>query len=408
MLIRDWDHQQSNSTTDDTDDERRTKGINFFSHGNYSLTHQHWIQQAESAGSFDVHDTQGPESGHKLSMHLTAARVRHLQPNKTQEGMLGFVCNYMVFEELWQIVPHLDKPRSAASRVLGQISLPLRTLIPGVKSGVDVTMGDNLTAICTQGSLLHCEARIARVELLDLVCENFGLPKTRRSYTALETLEWTFGQKMVTVNGDTYYATDSRYTAFGNNQRVKRRAIFRMKGRETVRCTLPDGTDDSLPTALCCQAVCFFNIAGLYLLQQRFKVSVPPHLTHDVVDDSMNLMLVRWFSPHPSTFERDELFRPICPGPFRQNHCLWQFAKTERNRKCICNDDGTPNPNFHEHRHMFGDTNRKIMECFEDEKLAYYDVLSPLAIESRVNMTREYSGDTLGHSDTWIETITLI
>ena len=57
---------------------------------------------------------------------------------------------------------------------------------------------------------------------------------------------------------------------------------------------------------------------------------------------------------------------------------------------------------------MFGDTNHKRMQCFEDEKQAYYDVLSPLAIQGRVHMTREYIEATMTRSQTWIETVTLI
>ena len=119
-------------------------------------------------------------------------------------------------------------------------------------------------------------------------------------------------------------------------------------------------------------------------------------------------MLVRWFSPHPSSFERDELCRPICPGPFRENQCLWQFARTTRYRQSICNVNGTPNHNFLSQQNLFGASNHQRMQCFESEKQAYYDVISPLTIQSQVYMTREYIGDSLDKSETWIESVTLV
>ena len=405
-MLRHWDHQQDESDTEDTDPGRTTQGIKYFSHGSFSLTHQHWIRQLISAGSFDVHDTQGAESSHKLSVHLSTARVRHLQGNKTQEYMLNFLCNHLIFDH---IEVQGEPPRTPPRRVRAQINVPLRTYIHGVGRGPDVTMGRDLNEVDTQSRILHCEARVARVELMDLVCAKFGMPKTRRSYEALgKHLEWTFGQRMVTVSGHTYYATDSQYLRFGGTARTKRRAKLRMAGRERVACRMLNGNLDTLPTALCCQVVCFFSISGISNFVGECNVDVPDHLLDDLKDDSMSLMLVRWFSPHPTAFERDELCRPICPGPFRENHCLWQFAKTTHYRLSICNADGTPNQNFRNQEHMFGDTNHKRMQCFEDEKQAYYDVLSPLAIQGRVHMTREYIEATMTRSQTWIETVTLI
>ena len=403
---RAWDHQQTTSDTEDTDEAHATHGIKFFSQGDTALVHQHWIRQIVSAGSFDVHDTQGAEGSHKLSVHLTAARVRHLQPNKTQEHMMTFLCNHMVFDHIAPLDPPRPPPRPDHTIV----NLPLRTYIAGVGRGPDVTMGRGLADVDTQGQLLHSEVRVAKVEVLDLVCKKFGLPKTRRSYETLGThLEWTFGQRMITSCGITYYATDSQYLGFSDTTRRSRRVVLRMEGFEDVECTLPNGERDVLPTALCCQVVCFFKITGIegFIAECNLE-EVPGYLESDVQGDSMTLMLVRWFSPHPSCFERDELCRPVCPGPFRENHCLWQFTKTRRYRKSICNEHGRPNRNFIKQQHLFGGSDHKRQQCFENEKQAYYDVLSPLAIQSAVHMTCEFSEDTMNHSETWIETVTII
>lgn len=119
-------------------------------------------------------------------------------------------------------------------------------------------------------------------------------------------------------------------------------------------------------------------------------------------------MLGRWFSPHPSAFERDYEHRPVCPGPLHVNHCLWEFARTHRARRSICTQDGLPNINFNNQKHIFGDTAQQQRVRFQNEMYAYYDVLSPHSIQNKICMTPEFRDDTIEPSHVWIQTVTLI
>ena len=74
----------------------------------------------------------------------------------------------------------------------------------------------------------------------------------------------------------------------------------------------------------------------------------------------------------------------------------------------MCNDNGTQNRNFEDQNHIFGHTAQKRIKRFENEKKAYYDILSPNAIKKSAHMTPEFIGNTLDISDTWIQTVTLI
>ena len=181
-----------------------------------------------------------------------------------------------------------------------------------------------------------------------------------------------------------------------------------MRGYEHVDVQLPDGSIENRKTALCCQAVCFFSITGVNAFLDQCNITLPPHMLTDLVEDRMIFVLARWFSPHPSAFERDASCLPICPGPLRLNQCLWKFAKSRRYRKCMCNDNGTQNRNFEDQNHIFGHTAQQRIKRFKNEKKAYYDILSPNAIKKSAHMTPEFIGNTLDISDTWIQTVTLI
>lgn len=215
-------------------------------------------------------------------------------------------------------------------------------------------------------------------------------------------------QKLVKADLNTYWATDTRYGGFPDASRCKRRCIFKMSGHEDVHVTLPDGTREKRRTTLCCQAVCFISIRGVADVLRLLNTALPENMLSEVKDDGIIFILVRYFSPHPLACERDSDWRPICPGPLRLNHCLWKYAKSARFRKSMCKPDSNPNTNFLQQGHIFGYTNEKRLECFENEKFAYFGLLSPNSVVRRVPMTQEFQTDSLSMSDTWIETVTLL
>ena len=136
-------------------------------------------------------------------MGLASLRVRHLSDAKTRDNMLQYLCLHTTFEQLKLKVPGFNDTDKRSQVYKPGIKLPLHEVIHGVGS-FKVEMGDDLQSVNTQKRFLHCEARIARVELMDLVCDKLGFPKTRRSYAALGRLTWSFGQVCLTSSGDTH------------------------------------------------------------------------------------------------------------------------------------------------------------------------------------------------------------
>ncbi len=138
------------------------------------------------------------------------------------------------------------------------------------------------------------------------------------SYARLQNLKWTFSQNLTRANGATYWATDSKYLAQSGS---RRRDVLLTRGMEQVR---------GLNTAFCCEAVVFVQIDGF----QRMRL--PVHLRRELLHgNTMRFVIGRWLTSHSTSLRRDNLHRPVCPGPLQHNHCLWTYSKTSRPRKIM-------------------------------------------------------------------------
>ena len=283
-------HATPVSDTDDTDEEDAVGGLGTFSHGPACLTHQHWVEQLVVAGGFNVHNTESAESAHKVNMHLASLRARHLDANYTQSRMLTYTRWYLVFESLY------GKPVPASRQFRPGLSALLN--IPRLRH----PLPRNFTTVSFQSTFVHHQVPLAGVEFLDLLCAQFQLPTTRRSYTHLQRLHFQIGLKCTREDRETFLATDARHD------------MLRLRGRSE------DGN------SFCCETICFVQIDNVKTL---------PRQRNDAPDRRV-LVLVRWFSPHADSWERDSLRRPLCPGPLSINNCLWAYSRTPTPRlRCL-------------------------------------------------------------------------
>ena len=96
--------RRDDDTDTDSTDEDSSFGSDYskYSHDSTSLSHQHWVQQAVSAGAFSVHDTESAEAHHKYCMQLASLRVDICTTRKLKNpccnGYVGIYClmNYKV------------------------------------------------------------------------------------------------------------------------------------------------------------------------------------------------------------------------------------------------------------------------------------------------------------------------
>ena len=384
----------SGTDTDSTADSDRVGGLGKYCYGQHNLVHQHWVSQVESAGGFNVHDTEGPEAHHKLCMVLPAARVRHFSNvNATQENMHNYLLHGLLFKSLHKKVwpsPYQCNYRERANRVFS----PLR----------GDPMGRELTSVLKQATLIHPEVRVARVELLDLFCAKFRLPTTNASYKLFERVEWVFGQKLIRHDGEVYWATDSQYSVPTDGRLRRRRDNLLLCGDEPYDVVLPDGRAVKRDTRLCCRAICFITLKYV----SRLGLPTQTSLLHLLHEDKLTVALVRWFEPHPTAVERCSRALPLCPGIFGINHCLWRYARCPRSRKVLIADNGQPTKFFAQQAKMFGKTETEQLQRLHDESHAWYDIIFPNSIEERAHMLPEFEIHSHKFSSTWLQTITLV
>ena len=333
-----------------------------YSHGQHSLTHQHWVDQVVSAGGFNVHCTQGPEASHKINMHLASLRVRHLDTNYTQDSMLEYLCRRTVFGCLRQ---RRDSTRPIRSR----------SEKPGVRNPIFLTHTIS-PSLKFQRSILHQEVRLSGVEFLDLLCARLSLPACRSSYTKIQKMYFQFGQKLVRQDGQVYWGTDSKYPS-GNGAR-----------RDMLHL---DGSEHGY--ALCCETICFVRITNV------------KSVGLDV--DTLTLVVVRWLEAHPDAWQRDCKQRPVCQGPFHVNNCLWRYAKSKSKRQALVNSDtGSCSRSFNSYRHLFGKNEKEQMTCWEREQRSYYGLVSPTNILGTMNMCNTFEPNSdIPVYDTWLQTV---
>ena len=313
---------------------------NFFSHGKHCLQHQHFVDQVISAGGFNVHCTQSAEAKHKVVMHQASIRVRHLGINQTQRAMLQYLCLRSLFRAIKKKASKEEDTR------------PRKKFAEGVSVFMcAMKMSEHLDFRSShfQASFLHCEARVARVELLNLLCEKFELPPSLASYAQLEFFDYQIGQKFTRADGFVIWATDSRYGDKETTNRKRRDVLF-LKGSET--------TDQGTRNALCCEAICFITVSSLLNAKFDLPKSIPSNI------DSITFILGRWFEPHSDADCRDENHRPVCPSPLHINHCLWKYARA-RNERCMLGIRHTSTQ-----AHLFGKSREEQSEAHYRERKA--------------------------------------
>ena len=383
--LRDW---PSTFTTPNTDTEDTSESVSmspggdgFYSHGNHCLQHQHWVQQVISSGSFGVHCTQSSEMKHKLVMHQASVRVRHLSINHTQSSMLHYLCLRSLFQEM-KPKGHVPPPRKLSSGVTAILC--------------DMKMGCEFHSPRFQERFLHREARVARVELLDLLCEKFGLcPRRASSYQKLQTLDYKIGQKLTRADGFVMWATDSRYQNHAETRNTARRDVLFLEGFET--------TPAGIRNALCCEAICFIAVSST---SEQFQIpaNIPAENGHAI------FILGRWFEPHSAVGNnRDSDSRPVCPGPLQINHCLWRYARARSKRRVMVSRRGQPTRSFGEQVHLFGESTGEQNIAFNLEQRAYFCLVSPETVLCRANMCPQFKHDSSEFDlTTWMQTVILI
>jgi len=331
-----------------------------------------------------VHCTQAAEAYHKVCMKLPAHRVRHLDETTTTTSMLNYLKNKTLFDTMIMDLPTRRTVRTNDRR-------------PGLQMLLSCTMGTNFRSPATQKTFMHPDLRLTRHEILDLLCGRFLLPKNRASYVLLEKLEFSFGQKLVTQDGHVYWAC--------NSVQGGRRDVLCLKGHETVTIQSREVNND-----LCCESVCFLALGGVraFLSGETISPECLKEVAGRIHQDTLTFVIGRWFGPHPLVIERDDKFRPVCPGELHINHCLRSYSVTSTDRRSLFTRGGECAVQAHQFR-IFGKTIQEQRACMDNERRAYYCLVFPDTIVNTASMcTLFLPGTSQPDLSRWLQTVTLV
>ena len=219
---------------------------------------------------------------------------------------------------------------------------------------------------------------MTEIEFATLVLHEMQIRPCPATFAKFQTLQFQFARRFIRSDGLVLRAD---YTA------VAHRDIYRFKG-----------VDNATDNALCAEAVCFVNIMNMQSVQPEGE-------------DSQTHVLIRWLEPHPDSFERDQLRRPVCPGPFHINHCLWRYAQTNTHRTALATVSGTRvqmSRAFTGQRYIFGASVEAQNECRRHELHAWYGLVQPENIEEITNMCPVFKrGSHMLDSQTWLQTVSM-
>ena len=350
-------HTTPVSDTDDTDEDDSVGGLGFYSHSHFCYTHQHWVDQLISSGGFNVHCTQAAEASHKLNMHLASKRVRHFDANQTQDSMLKYLCDLTTFGELahWLKLEHVP-------------------IVRKIKHGLRCPLTCSTFKDSIGNKFLHREVRLTEIEVANLVCQKLHLPlNDTPTHERLKALTWQFSQKLLRQDGRTFWASNQQ------------RDILRFKPVDNGNC-------------LCGEAVCFVSICNVKdILPENPK-------------DSLTFCLIRYLRHHPDSWERDHIKRPVCPGPFHVNNCLWQYAATPSRRVSLLGRNGRGESHaFQRYRDLFGNSENEQTQCRLRELNAWYALMDIDSIEDTMNMCPLFKRNSSNtHYESWLETVTML
>ena len=151
-------------------------------------------------------------------------------------------------------------------------------------------------------------------------------------------------------------------------------------------------------------------MTGLRDCCRRSGWNLPTEIQEDFhkKHDTLTYVLGRWLTSHPSSWERDSLVRPVCPGTLKHNHCLWKYAESSRSRASMVDSRGSPSLGFKSSGNIFGLSSKTRQQRWDQEKNSYYGFMTPGSIVSTCNISRQYKTGTMDLSNTWLQTCNLV
>ena len=129
-----------------------------------------------------------------------------------------------------------------------------------------------------------------------------------------------------------------------------------------------------------------FVVCAIHLKNIHAALGIP--LAEELCEvelDSATFFLIRYAAPHPSSTLRGPEMRPLCPGPLKNTHCLWTWAKRPEGHERGCY---RPRP-WSRHRRHFGSTEHCQEQLQRRNSRAWYDLIQVSNIKNYANVQKD-------------------
>ena len=217
---------------------------------------------------------------------------------------------------------------------------------------------------------------VSRKELLLLVAGRMEATHTRAGMIKVSQCQWFIGRH---VSVQTREGLRLHYWGSGTYDHIygvkKSPTWVEVAGYDN----LPNSRQKTSRLAL---VVCGIQLSKIH---ESMGTRLPPHL-RDVSgidgDDTVTFLLVRYAQPHASATQRGPQLRPLCPGPFKNSHCLWTWTTRPGGYQCGCFRERP----WERHRRYFGRTIDDQQRVRQRDSRAWYDLVQVTNIKGYANV----------------------
>ena len=225
-----------------------------------------------------------------------------------------------------------------------------------------------------------CEAvPISLREMVSLAASHLRLPENVLTHKRLLLCSWTLGYHVTTTDssGHSSHFWGGGVTPSTTSQR-KRGDWVEIEGTELFR---------GVRTSRLGRIICGVRIRNI---KKVFGSEIPDTVWENDfcrTKDYVVFLLVRYATPHPDVGrQRGPEHRPLCPGPLRDTHCLWQWCERGGNFSRGC---WRARP-WQRHKHMFGDTEEEQNRRKGQEARAWFDFIQSSNIVCHTNVKEDW------------------
>lgn len=308
-----------------------------------------------------MHDTTASEAAHRLFVKKVMSRVRKGTDYDTASSSVDWVFRTRTWAKIIDEVQEQSpkQRRRKKVRTMQVVVNSSKELVP-TEPFISETGQPSFSPLRTGGDRLLCNnVRLSYDELGQLVSSYTGWDRDFVDDVVQVQLHCSAVRCGPGRERRTFWGTDRRYQYQGGSR------------RDTVEVEWVDTTTTPPTTKIgCAQITAFITMSG-------------------GVGRTAEGVIVRWMDKSSLSTNTDSKGRPVCDYPLSFNHCLWQWSKTDVDRRCFRSRGFR---NRVTRAHLWSHVDDRIRsDVIREEIRARYDIIAYDSIVCHVNIHKDPS-----------------